>query len=900
VNYLFSSSTAGNAPLDIGDKALSMLRLNSLCNVPDWFAVPTKCFADLIAEPVIDSHISEILKKLTSGNAEAISAEIKELICAMDLPASLLEEMNATLKKVIGADLYVAVRLSSVAESGNRHACAGIKKCYLYVKGLDQVCDCLRKVWASIYDARALIYRRQNNLPLHPLPVAVVVQRMICSKTSGVVFTTDPVTQNPFTIVISALYGLGSGLVGAGLKSDHFTFDKRTGSINTAVSVKARQLLMNRSTCCGVHVYAVDSELHSVVSLPTKSIKQLASTALRIEKHCGRPQDIEFCFDESDELHILQARDTINIREYGPAAGNSQIWGISNAFGSYSGITSPMTFSFIHKTSASEYLCLIDLLGISRRKRADNEELCRDMHGFFKGRVYLNLSSWDRLVKQVPGYNYNKKMINCMMGVPHETDAWNDSLTSCSASQRYLIELPRLLLLAGRMMSRFMFLGLRVQLFSRHFERCLKKWSSLCFNQMHPHELMSLYKQLEKQLILKRGTPVLNDLYVMIFSGFLKKYCKVWCSDKDETLYDRLIRSGGGLAGTGPTIMLMQIALMIKKVNTINELFVIGTPEELAAAIATLPECAQIAKAVDKYIELYGFSSTYEFKLEEPLHNETPEFVYQILRNYAGMSDMKLDVNAMIARERIMRVEAQQCAFEYLSGLRRIMFRFVLSNLRKGITNRENIRIAHTQICGLIRQILNGAGQQMARENIIGNDQDIYYLTMDELWDYIKGAAATTDLRALIEIRLNEYDSYFNQELELSDCFNTYGMAYNRNSFVSQKASGVSCKDNSCMQGISCSPGRVKGTARVVHSPRDDMHLHGEILVASCTDPGLVALCPSVSCVLIERGSILSQIAVVARSMGIPAIIGIPGLINAVQDGSSLVVDANAGTVNLV
>ncbi|MNX92512.1 Chondramide synthase cmdD [compost metagenome] len=101
------------------------------------------------------------------------------------------------------------------------------------------------------------------------------------------------------------------------------------------------------------------------------------------------------------------------------------------------------------------------------------------------------------------------------------------------------------------------------------------------------------------------------------------------------------------------------------------------------------------------------------------------------------------------------------------------------------------------------------------------------------------------------------------------------------------------------LKGISCCPGVVKEKVRVIRSPEDDMRLNGEILVAERTDPGWVPLYPAASGLLIERGSILSHSAIVARELGLPTIVGIKGLTRRVQDGQVVEMDARQGTVRL-
>jgi len=886
----------GRSIVGIGGKALSLLQLNAICKVPEWFAVPSEIFADVLQSSGVGARIEELLKELSQENPASIADEIKELINAVTLPDDLINELGTMLNGNKWGRDYLSVRSSAADEDGKQHSFAGIHESYLYVKGIEQVCLHLRKVWASGYDPRALLYRRQNKLPLHPVPMAVIVQRMISAKISGVIFTADPTTQNPLKIVISSLYGLGEGLVSAGLEADHYTFDKHSRAISSVVAEKSRQILINKTLCCGVQEYDVEEELRNQASLSSDTVIKLADVALKIERFFGHPQDIEFCYDELDQLYILQSRDITTANEYGPAAGNHQIWDNSNIIESYSGVTSPMTFSFIRNAYDVVYRCFSEVMGIPRKKIEENEEVYQNMLGLFKGQVYYNLPNWYRLVKQFPGYNYNKSFMESMMGVTDKADA-DDDARHDSPLRRYFVELPQLLILAGRMILQFMALKWRVPAFASNFNRLYQGWCALDFSQMRPHELMQTYREMERKLLRKWKTPIINDFHVMIFYGTLKACCQKWCGDDKGTLQNNLICGEGGIASTEPTRMLMKLASDIKGNSQVKELFLQSSPADLVTAVPKYPECQKIYHAVNLYLLLYGFRCINELKLEEPSLHETPEFIYQMLINYIGMSDELLDIETMAVRERKIRSDSETFAFGKLSLPRRLLFKFVLKQARCGVKNRENLRFARTRIYGRIRQLLNAVGQTLVEEQVIGDDQDIYYLTMDEVWDYIKGTSVTTSLSALIELRKKEFTRYRDEPADISDHFDTYGMAYNRNSFVNHLEAKESLCEDGLLHGIGCSPGCVKGTARVVHSPKDDMRLSGEILVASRTDPGWVVLYPSVSGILIERGSILSHSAIVAREMGIPAIVGIPGLLDVVTDGSHLEVDATAGTV---
>ena len=888
MKHLFDPAHTAEELPNIGGKGLNLHRLQRNHAVPDWVALPVSEFFQCLETNGLGKSIKDKLETPSETTAD----EIRQLILFAKLPSTLISELESTF-----ANEFVSVRSSSADEDGSEFSFAGIHESYLYVKGAQSVADHIRKVWASGYQERALLYRKENKLPQHPVPMAVIIQRMVGAQTSGVVFTADPATQNPHNMIISALYGLGEGLVSAGLEADHVEYNKRSGEFKSTIAAKETRYVFDTENGAGIRELPVNTDMREKPALSDSQLQQLAKTALAIEQEYRRPQDIEFCFDTTGKLFILQTRDITTVEEYGPAAGNRQIWDNSNIIESYSGVTSPMTFSFIRHAYAVVYNCFSEVMGIPRKTIQENQGVYRNMLGLFEGQVYYNLQNWYRLIQQFPGYEYNKAFMESMMGVKDIADSGSEQ-QSTSAFRRYCIELPKLLGLVARMLHRFMTLQRLVPAFNKHFDYYYSQWAALDFNKLPPHELMQIYLDMEKHLLRNWKTPIINDFYVMMFYGTLKGCCKKWCGDENGTLQNNLICGEGGIESTVPTRILMQLAAEIKTKPDAAKLFLDLAPEEL---LATVPQQQTwVSDAVSDYLDRYGFRCMNELKLEEPSLHETPEFVYQMIANYVRMDDRLLDVSAMNAREKKIRTEAEQQAFANLSGIKKSIFRLALKHARRGVKNRENMRFARTKIYGLLRRLLNAVSTTLTKEKILDTPADIYYLTFDEVWDYVKGTAVTANLRGLVELRKEEFDRYRNADAIPADHFETYGMAYHRNRFQNQDATIELDVDDGTLRGIGCSPGTVAGTARVIHSPHDDIRLNGEILVAARTDPGWVPLYPSVSGILIERGSILSHSAIVAREMGIPAIVGIPNLLKSVSDGQKIHMDASTGKVTVL
>ena len=173
---------------------------------------------------------------------------------------------------------------------------------------------------------------------------------------------------------------------------------------------------------------------------------------------------------------------------------------------------------------------------------------------------------------------------------------------------------------------------------------------------------------------------------------------------------------------------------------------------------------AEFCELMQRYLDLYGFRCMNELKLEEFSLRERPHMVYQVIRNYLLIDDpTAIDIAAIESREQGIRRDAEQRAYAALSrspGLlpRKAIFQWVLKNARMSVKNRENMRFARTRIYGLVREMLRAIGEHFAREEILDAAEDIFYLTIEEVWDFIKGTAVTTDLRGLARLRRAEFE----------------------------------------------------------------------------------------------------------------------------------------------
>jgi phosphohistidine swiveling domain-containing protein len=863
------------SPSILGGKAANLARLEAMgLSIPPWYAITTRAFREAV-------------------QGIELADDIRSRIANVPIPPELEREVErAHALRIPEDDAYVAVRSSAAGEDAAGESFAGLHDSFLYIKGWDRLFDAIRRVWASAYNERALAYRRAKGIPLDRIAVAVVVQRMVDAHAAGVLFTANPNDGNVYEAVVSSLWGAGEGLVSVGLDADTFTVDKETLEIRERIAAKTERMVLNEAAGGGLLRTEVPPEMRDSPSLTHDQVRELVKAGLDLESRFRRPQDIEFAVDRAGKLFLLQARPVTTVEELGPAAGHRLLWDNSNIIESYSGVTSPMTFSFIRRAYSIVYHCFAEVMGIDAPTVRANRDVFDNMLGLFRGQVYYNLFNWYRLVRLFPGFNYNKAFMESMMGV---REGLQEEPAPVTGVQRYTRELPALLRLVGRSTLNFLNIRRIVSDFQAHFREHYDRWSALDFNAMPPHELGALYREMEDKLLWQWKAPIINDFIVMVFYGTLKKLCANWCGDEAGSLQNDLIVGEGGIESTEPTRMLLRLAAQARETPELRQLLLERSPEDLVAeAPARFPD---FGAEIRRYLDLYGFRGVNELKLEEPSVKDRPAFVYQILRNYITGDPAALDLSVIGEREQRIRREAEARAFAKLSPFRAAIFRRVLNNARLGVKNRENMRFARTRIYGVLREMLRAVGEHFAGEGLLDAPHDIFYLTLDEVWDYTRGRAVTTNLKALAALRREEFAAYRREADRMpADRFETWGLPYHRNRFQGRPRPAVESEDG-LLRGIGCSPGVVTKPVKVIRTPSEDARLEGEILVAERTDPGWVPLYPSVSGLLIERGSILSHSAIVAREMGIPTIVGILGLTSTLQTGQVVTMDGAAGTV---
>jgi pyruvate,water dikinase len=280
--------------------------------VPSGFVVRTQGFERVLGELEKESRIRSRVEALSIQDLRGIrllSEEIRMRVKSAPLPPDVCADIAAAHAELCSANAAapLAVRSSATAEDSEDASFAGLQDTYLWVKGAEAVLKYVGLCWASLYSVPSISYRRRNRTPESGVAIAVVIQKMVDARSAGVMFTRSPLTGDRSVITVEATWGLGSAVVSGEVTPDHFVISKITGQISVRkISDKRKQHVPAEDS--GTKNIDTPENLRCAPSISDTELKALAEIGRKVERHYGRPQDIEWAIDHSGEILLLQSR----------------------------------------------------------------------------------------------------------------------------------------------------------------------------------------------------------------------------------------------------------------------------------------------------------------------------------------------------------------------------------------------------------------------------------------------------------------------------------------------------------------------------------------------------------------------------------------------------------------
>jgi len=717
----------------------------------------------------------------------------------------------------------------------------------------------------------------------------VLIQRMIHPRTAGVAFSADPVSGRRSIAVVSAAPGFGSAVVSGEADADTWLVDRHGTIIERRIVAKHRMHVADPGAPEGVRTAAVGDDVANQPALSDAEVLEVAALARAAAGHFGVPQDIEWAI--ADRLYLLQSRPITSIRSLPDPDGRLVIWDNSNIVERYSGVTTPLTFSFAREIYEHVYRQFCRMMGVPERVIGEQDETFQNMLGLVRGRLYYNLLNWYKLLAMLPGYRVNRRFMEQMMGVKEPLPEALAADVARDVRRGPLLDAAYALRTITRLVGNHLTLNRRVDAFYARLNAALAL-PDPPLETRRIDELVGHYRDLRARLLLHWDAPIVNDFFAMIYYGLLRSLVMKWCGDPGGTLQNDLIGGEGGIVSAEPAVRMQRLAAMAAGHPELVDPLLRGTLLEIQGA---LPAHAEFTREYLAYLAKFGDRTVNELKLESTTLHDDPLPLFRAVGSLASHSASADDLSTGTSADRL-RVESRQRVEQALARhpLRRAVFGWVLRHARRRVRDRENLRLERTRLFGRVRRIFLGIGRRLKAQNLLDDARDIFYLEVDEVLAFAEGRATTTNLRALAGLRKGEFAAYAEGPAP-DDRFETRGPVYHGHDFRQGRARAVAGGDE--RKGLGCSPGVVRGPVRVVIDPTTVDPGHGAILVAEHTDPGWIMVFPSSRGVLVERGSLLSHAAIVARELGIPAVVSLPGLTAWLKDGDVVEMDGSTGLV---
>jgi pyruvate,water dikinase len=882
----------------VGGKAAGLdLLLRTGARVPPFFVVPATAFRAHLRDPGVVGQVGESVLRLAElpaglrGDPAALTGTYAELRAAIErtpLPRELRQAIEAAAGG-LGPGPY-AVRSSMVGEDSGEHSFAGQLRSELFQRTAGEIAESVRTCWSSALGTPALVYAARVGLAPVDARVAVVVQAMIDPDVAGVVFSADPVTGNREECLVSAAYGVGEGVVAGAAPADSYVWSAAGGELSATVVHKDTSVRAS-SSGRGTEICPVPAAARDQRALTRAQVAEVGALARSVADAAGRPMDVEWCFSRG-VLYALQARPITSLPPDRSGAGARRLFDNSNIQESFNGVTTPLTFSFAAGLYSTVYASLLRSLGASEHTLKGFEPAGRSLLALIDGRVYYNLGSWRQLIEILPRGRQRVQEIETIMfrttiGASEPlTLALPDRVRRAAEATRMAVRLVRFLVRQDAEVDRYI----------EGFERFYGSIDRAQLATKTLDELGVLLRRFEGEAVRPAARAYLNDVRMAIASGRLRRLLgRVYDEGQADARLTELLGGIDGLESVEPTRQLIGIARDVRRDEALAADVRAAPPGDVISLIHG--RSPDLAARIDAYVERYGDRAIGELKLETLSLRDDPRLLGEVIGNYLGRPDV--DPDGVLRTERERSEAALRALGERVPVWRRRLLAREVRMARTAVSCRERLRLRRTWMFALARDVYRAIGGQLQASGQIESPRDIFYLSTQEIDAFLDGRAASARLGPLIAARKVEYDGY--RRMPTQDRMQTAGTPYlgYREELAADDAGppATGHPDDGLLRGLGCCAGIVEAPVRIILDPSESLSVNGQILCTVRTDPGWAPLFPTASGLLIERGSILSHSAVVARELGIPTVVGVPGVTRLLTDGERLRLDGGTGVV---
>lgn len=831
-----------------GGKGASLARLLAAgLPVPDGFHITTVAYQQFVIENNLQSSILKALESIDISQPctlEVASNAIYKLFTQAQIPPEIVKAVSREFGK-LGPNPKVAVRSSATAEDLPDLSFAGLQETYLNIQTKDSLFKTIKQCWSSLWTARAIGYRLEHHIDQNAVKMAVVIQKLVSADASGIMFTADPITGERNQVMINAVWGLGVAICGGQVTPDIVVVDKVSGKV-TKQQISSKDI-MTVLTQIETSEEPVPEDQRAQAVLDQMQAAELAQIGVQVEELYGHAMDIEWAI-ENNQFFILQARpitalcacDQTTV-EWNDSLSGDYLWTKGNFGEAVPDVMTPCTWSLA-------------------KVMIENVDLAFGPYspcGNVGGRLYKNLSVTASLSVSI-GMKQSRfaRMIEDLYGkLPEGTEI-------------PIIQLSRWHLLRTT-------LPIVVH-------RILQARSN---NKRLPEFLKTSPERCEVLRVRIQGTTSPKELAALWHTDLTQFYLEA-CN-----MLMTVVNRGGG--------DIISIRRNLQKIVGEEEANILLTGitsnTDPLASLGLLLGLTQLSQGeIDRtnFARQFGHRSPHEVEISIPRPAEDPDWIDKQLADLSQRGD---DFKVLLSRQETARKSAWDRVHQRYpqkeKSIRRQIDRWAAI-----IREREAVRSECARITWVLRSFVQRAGM------LVGQDEGIFFLSIGEILLVLEGDHTSL---AHIPARCAAYRRYCAlppYPVLIRGRFDPFQWAADpdrRSDMFNVLRSNKPVDD--VITGFPGAVGVVEGQARVITTIEEGNQLQvGEILVTTVTNIGWTPLFPRLAAVVTDVGAPLSHAAIVARELGIPAVVGCGDATMRLKTGDRVRVDGGKGIVKIV
>jgi len=882
-----------------GGKGANLVRLTRAgFATPRGFILSTAAYREFVNANGLDGRIQASIQGLRPEEAaglEKVSQMIRDAFSDGKMPAEIVTELQTAYAEL--DQVPVAVRSSATAEDLPDLSFAGQQDTFLNIIGEGQLVQAVVDCWSSLWTARAIGYRIRNQISHEDASLAVVVQEMVQSEVSGVLFTANPLTGALDESVIDATFGLGEALVSGQVEPDHFVVSsvaltsyprgggataksKRSDRWDVVTKTLGAKSISTHSKAGG-GVESVEEKSDGRQTLTESQLQQLAETGQRIQKEYGVPQDIEWAFAEG-KLYILQSRSITSLFPVPEISFDPLIVWFS--FGAVQGLVGPITplgsdgirhvaagagqmfnvpispdeFELFAAAGERIWIKISDLM-----RHPLGSRMFQGALGYVEpsvGQILRPLAADPRIGVGEGKFKFSTAWRLFRFAVPIMLNFIRNMVRPESARARFDADIDSYLASA------------QIPPASDRFERLTNVVAFL------RERISNVFA-----FLLPRFIPIFGPSMGAL--GLLTRL------SGDSELALKVTRGLPNNVTTEMDLALWETAKAIHADAESQAHFAASSAPQLAIQYlnGSLPSTAQ--DIIGHFLEIYGMRGVGEIDFGQPCWHEEPTSVMHSLKSYlqidpAFAPDVQFAKGEQAAQNAIEKivdvVKAQHGGF-----IKARIARAAAKRIRLLMSARESPKFFAVRTMGVARLAMIEVGQEFVEAATICRADDLVFLKLDELEALSKNEPC--DWKSLIAERRANYERELRRR-QVPRVLVSDGRAF-------YEGVGAETDSGDVITGSPVSPGVVEGVVHVVHDPRGTQLAPGEILVCPGTDPAWTPLFMAAGGLITEVGGMMTHGSVVAREYGIPAVVGVHQATLRLMDGQRIRVDGSKGKI---